>query len=52
MNYWISSEHCSLLAALFIEVSCKLYGDWRWFFHDAWNFYDLICMIVNFPVTI
>ncbi|CAF1024838.1 unnamed protein product [Rotaria sp. Silwood1] len=36
-------------AALFIEVFCKLYIDCRWFFYDIWNFYDLICVIVNSP---
>ncbi|CAF1232145.1 unnamed protein product [Adineta steineri] len=36
-------------AALFIEVFCKLYADWRWFFYDIWNFYDLTCVILNSP---
>lgn len=41
-----------LLAALFIEVFCKLYTDWRWFFYDSWNFYDLFCVILNSPVCL
>lgn len=40
----------NILAALFIEVFCKLYIDYRWFFYDIWNMYDLICVILNSPV--
>ena len=45
-----SSTIISVLAALFIEVFCKLYSDWRWFFYDIWNFYDLTCVVLNSPV--
>lgn len=39
-----------ILAALFIEVTGKIFADCRWFFYDYWNWFDLICVILNFPV--
>ncbi|CAF0979926.1 unnamed protein product [Rotaria sordida] len=49
MRIFFELTHEITQAALFIEVFCKLYADVRWFFYDIWNFYDLICVIVNSP---
>ncbi|CAF0917619.1 unnamed protein product [Rotaria sordida] len=49
MRIFFELTHEITQAALFIEVFCKLYADARWFFYDIWNFYDLICVIVNSP---
>ena len=50
----LTVEHRALLsarlAALFIEVCCKLFADCRWFFYDIWNSYDLLCVVLNSPV--
>ena len=48
---FISPVLLELLAALCIEVVCKLYIDYRWFFYDYWNLYDLACVILNSPVS-
>ncbi|CAF3419509.1 unnamed protein product [Rotaria socialis] len=50
MRIFLEVTHEITQAALFIEVSSKLYIDYRWLFYDVWNLYDLICVILNSPL--